>query len=336
MNLLESQGYSFLCDYIHLTFLIGVMVSYLYFRKYRVSIGGTLAVGYLAASLYAPLNSLVTVLVSMFAFVLIRFVVLKLFLPRPRQIFAIGLAIGVICGLAWLGLSEFLFYRTKEQYGLALVGVIVPGMITNSLNKQGLKKTLLPMLWMLPLAGAVGWALTYVTVKWLNISISDQLFDASVERLPLVFALSATSVLMALIIQEQTVRTFKLRTGGYVTVGFLWAAAVANTWYLLILGLSVAAVYLIYHAYEARVPLFGKDRFVVLIFTSFAVTITIEYIFSLVEGAKLAGPQNIVLCVLPAIIANHLIQYGFKRTGGGMGISLVGTSLVAAPLVAFL
>lgn len=137
MNLLESQGYSFLCDYIHLTFLIGVMVSYLYFRKYRVSIGGTLAVGYLAASLYAPLNSLVTVLVSMFAFVLIRFVVLKLFLPRPRQIFAIGLAIGVICGLAWLGLSEFLFYRTKEQYGLALVGVIVPGMITNSLNKQG-------------------------------------------------------------------------------------------------------------------------------------------------------------------------------------------------------
>lgn len=103
MNLLESQGYSFLCDYIHLTFLIGVMVSYLYFRKYRVSIGGTLAVGYLAASLYAPLNSLVTVLVSMFAFVLIRFVVLKLFLPRPRQIFAIGLAIGVICGLAWLG-----------------------------------------------------------------------------------------------------------------------------------------------------------------------------------------------------------------------------------------
>lgn len=136
---------------------------------------------------------------------------------------------------------------------------------------------------------------------------------------------------MALIIQEQTVRTFKLRTGGYVTVGFLWAAAVANTWYLLILGLSVAAVYLIYHAYEARVPLFGKDRFVVLIFTSFAVTITIEYIFSLVEGAKLAGPQNIVLCVLPAIIANDLIQYGFKRTGGGMGISLVGTSLVAAP-----
>lgn len=319
MNLLESQGYSFLCDYIHLTFLIGVMVSYLYFRKYRVSIGGTLAVGYLAASLYAPLNSLVTVLVSMFAFVLIRFVVLKLFLPRPRQIFAIGLAIGVICGLAWLGLSEFLFYRTKEQYGLALVGVIVPGMITNSLNKQGLKKTLLPMLWMVPLAGAVGWALTYVTVKWLNISISDQLFDASIERLPLVFALSATSVLMALIIQEQTVRTFKLRTGGYVTVGFLWAAAVANTWYLLILGLSVAAVYLIYHAYEARVPLFGKDRFVVLIFTSFAVTITIEYIFSLVEGAKLAGPQNIVLCVLPAIIANDLIQYGFKRTGGAWG-----------------
>ena len=336
MNLLESEGYSFLFDYMHLTFLIGVIASYLYFRKYRVSLGGTLAVGYLAASLYAPLNSLVTVLVSIFAFVLIRFVILKLFLPRPRQIFAIGLGIGVLCGFAWLGLSEFLFYRTNEQYGLALVGVIVPGMITNSLNKQGLKKTLLPLLWLVPLVGAAGGALTWVTAEWLNISISGQLFVASTERLPLVFALSATSVLMALIIQEKTARTLTLRTGGYVTVGFLWAATFANTWYLLILGLSVAAVYSIYHAYEPRVPLFGKDRFVILIFTSFVVTIIIEYIFSLVEGTKLSGPQNVLLCVLPAIIANDLIQYGFKRTGGGIGISLIGTSLVAVPIIAFL
>ena len=42
MNLLESEGYSFLFDYMHLTFLIGVIASYLYFRKYRVSLGGCL------------------------------------------------------------------------------------------------------------------------------------------------------------------------------------------------------------------------------------------------------------------------------------------------------
>ena len=74
----------------------------------------------------------------------------------------------------------------------------------------------------------------------------------------------------------------------------------------------------------------------ILIFTSFVVTIIIEYIFSLVEGTKLSGPQNVLLCVLPAIIANDLIQYGFKRTGGGIGISLIGTSLVAVPIIAFL
>lgn len=92
------DSYNFLTDYVHLTFLVGIIISYLYFRERQISIGGSLAVGYLASSLYMPMNVLVTILVSLLSFVLIRFVILKVFLPRPRQIFAIGLAMGVVYG----------------------------------------------------------------------------------------------------------------------------------------------------------------------------------------------------------------------------------------------
>ena len=61
---LSAENYGFLTNYVHLAFLAGIILGYLYFRRNRVSVGGTLAVGYLAASLYAPLNVVVGVVIS--------------------------------------------------------------------------------------------------------------------------------------------------------------------------------------------------------------------------------------------------------------------------------
>ena len=72
--------YGFLTDYIHLSFLVGILLGYLYFRRRQISVGGSLAVGYLASALYMVTNVAVTVAVSLIGYVIIRFVVLKLFL----------------------------------------------------------------------------------------------------------------------------------------------------------------------------------------------------------------------------------------------------------------
>lgn len=331
MHHTQLGSLDFLIDYTHLTFFFGVLISYLYFRRRQLSIGGTLAAGYLAASLNNPLNVLMTFLISLVGYVLIKFVILKIFLPRPRQIFAIGLAVGALCGALWLTAGHFFFKDPAMQSSLSLVGVIVPGMLCNSLIKQGVAKTLIPLAWMVPLTAALGFATTFITSTYFGWSLAPRVFDHSESfNGTLLFALCAASVVMALLVQESTVHNAKLRTGGYVTVGLLIALSPVPR-YLAIVGLAVLIVAAIYFPYQHKVPLFGKDRFIVLCFLSFFTVSSIELLLALMFNVPFNGMYNVVFGVLPAVIVNDLNQYGFKRTGSGMALSAVGSAVVGVP-----
>lgn len=321
--------YGFLTDYVHLTFLAGIVLGYLYFRRSRVSVGGTLAVGYLASSLYAPLNVVATIGVSVLAFLLIRLVILKIFLPRPRQIFAIGLTVGVVLGGAWLALGSVYFPDAVDFSGLQLVGVIVPGMLCNSLVKQGVRKTMVPLAVMVPAAAVLGLAVAFVTSKVLFLSVSDVLFTAEDDTNQVAtFILSAVSVLMAVLIQESTVRSLKLRTAGYVTAGIL-ASSFSHPAVIVVVLAVVALLAAVWIPYSSRIPLFGKDRFFILLMLSFFLSTVAELVLHGTTGAQFNGPQNVVVAVLPAIIVNDLVQYGPKRTAAGFGISAASCAAVA-------
>lgn len=326
-------SYGFLTDLVHVTFLTGLVVSYLYFRRRQISVGGSLAVGYLASSLYMPLNVLATLLAAMVGYVLIRFVVLRVFLPRPRQIFAIGLAVGVACGALWLAVTSWVMGGAPDD-GLLLVGVIVPGMLCNSLIKQGVVRTVVPLAWMVPVTGAVGLAVTLLTSTVFPLSLADTLTSSDVEPLPMLFLMSALSVILALLVQEGTVRSRKLRTGGYVTAGVI-VVAMTSPAYIAVLTLGTLLILAVYLPYARRVPLFGKDRFMILCALSFVTVTAVELVAATMWGARFGGPQNVVFCVLPAIIANDVVQYGWKRTSLGIGVPLAGCAAVAAPVMAW-
>ncbi|MCT1664424.1 poly-gamma-glutamate biosynthesis protein PgsC/CapC [Corynebacterium sanguinis] len=329
---LSAENYGFLTNYVHLAFLAGIILGYLYFRRNRVSVGGTLAVGYLAASLYAPLNVVVTIVTAFVAFLLIRLVILKVYLPRPRQIFAIGLTVGVVLNGAWLGLSHYLIAETSTVNALQLVGVIVPGMLCNSLVKQGVSKTVIPLAVMIPAAAMIGLTLAAISHAVNPTPAGSGAYapgDYATETTT--FVLSAVSVLLAVVIQESTVRSLKLRTAGYITAGILASAASSPAIILVVLTVCVlvAAVWI---PYSVRTPLFGKDRFFVLLMLSFVFTVVTEALFFRAFGMRFDGPQNVVFAVLPAIIVNDVVQYGPKRTALGFGLSAAGCATIAASL----
>ncbi|MGV0360315.1 poly-gamma-glutamate biosynthesis protein PgsC/CapC [Corynebacterium mastitidis] len=327
-------SYYFLVDLIHITFLVGLVVSYLYFRSRQVSVGGSLTVGYLAASLYMPWNVVFTVLVSVVAWLLIKYVVLKIWLPRPRQIFAIGLFVGVVCGALWVVGSEYLFGTQVHGMEFALIGVIVPGMLCNSLVKQGPRRTLLPLAWMVPLSGLIGVGITWLTSVALPLSFSSALFEQIPRSEPTFFGLAAASVLCAILIQDGLPKNLRLRTGGYITAGLLVASSI-NPRYIAVLALSAVVVWAIYSAYARRVPLFGKDRFIVLCALSILTVIALEALVVALTGNRVGGAENIIFCILPAIVANDLVQHGWKRTGGGLALSVAVCAGIAALVAVF-
>lgn len=324
-------SYAFIVDYAHLTFLIGIVASVFYFRSRQVSLGGSLAVGYLAASLYKPLDVLATLAVALISFVVIRYCILKIWLPRPRQIFAIGLIVGIVGGGLWMLGTHLILGHERASDSLALVGIIIPGMICNSLVKQGVSRTLTPLVIFVPAAGLAGLALTLLTTTLLPTSISASLFGVSDRPATVLFAGAAVSVISALLLQQGTAGSWQLRTGGYVTMGMI-VASVTHPQYLVVLALTTLLLVLIFTPYARRVPLFGKDRFLVLAMLSFLLVTAMEIVTVSLTGVRFGGAENIVFCILPAIIANDIIQYGLKRTAGGMTLAAAASLVVVGPL----
>lgn len=327
--------YPVVVDAIHATFLCGLLVSYIYYKRTNVSVGGSLAVGYLAAALISPLTVLFTIVAAFAAYLIIKYVVLKIWLPRPRQIFGIGLLVGIVLGAIWLVINSLLFDDDSVYSNLSIVGVIIPGMLCNSLIKQGIKRTVVPMVWMIPLAAVMGIAIAFLMKVIPGASLSEYLFEPGGVSTGVLFTFSAVSVLAAVVIQEGPWAQHNLRTGGYVTVGMLLAALTHWPYVLMILGVAVA-LWLLGTAMSKSVALHGKDRFLVLILSSAVLTTLVEFAIVAVAGTRLDGVQNLVMIVLPAIIANDLIQHGPKRTGIGMGISAVATALIGSALTALM
>lgn len=326
---LSGADYGFFVDYLHITFLIGLLISYNYFRRTHVSVGGSLAVGYLAAGMFFPLNVLVTVGISIICYLVIHYVILKVYLPRPRQIFAIGLGTGMVVSLIWLIVVNKIMGQTFHSLAaVAVVGVIVPGMLSNSFNKQGLSKTLIPLAWMVPVSALGGLAVTWLIKILFHTSFAGGMYEPTHKDVLGLFIIAAVSVISAIFVQEGPLSKYKLRTGGYVTAGWL-VASLGNWRYILLLVLVSVVVWSIAEIFTSKTPLFGKDRFIVLVALSLTVTILYEVIVFNITGRPYAGAENIVFCVLPAIIANDLLQNGPRKVLPGMSISVVVCLLVS-------
>lgn len=333
MTDLLPQEYSSVVDAIHATFLCGLLISYFYYKRTNVSVGGSLAVGYLAAALVHPVTVIFTIAAAFVAYLVIKFVVLRIWLPRPRQIFGIGLLVGIVLGAIWLAFSTFFVDEESIYANLSIVGVIIPGMLCNSFIKQGIKRTMLPMLWMVPGAAILGGLLAFLMKIIPGASISDYLFNSGGVSTAVLFTFSAASVLAAVTIQEGPLARFDLRTGGYVTVGLL-LASLGHWQYSLAIVCVGLVVWGLGTWMSNSVALHGKDRFLVLVLSSAVLVTLSEYFIVAVTGVRLDGVQNLVMVVLPALIANDLIQHGPKRTGAGMALSAVLTGLVGGALTA--
>lgn len=322
--------YGFTVEAIHYLFITGLLVSYIYYKKTNISCGGSLAVAYLGASILWPVAIVSTIVIALISYVTVKRVVLRLWLPRPRQIFGIGLLVGIFYGAIWLAVATAVFGSDSVPSQIAIVGVIIPGMLCNSFNKQGVAKTLVPMVWMLPLTGVVGLGLASLSYHISDAGAIGRLFVPTEAHPTLTFALTALSVLMAVLIQDGPFSKLKLRTGGYVTVGLI--VATIGPWQVVVLmAAAVLVTYLVFVNVTKLVPAHGKDRFVVLIMISSVSVLTIEYVLNTLTGVQFDGARNIVYCALPAIVANDLIQYGPKKTAGGMAISALVTGAVAIP-----
>jgi len=117
---------------------IGLVLSLLFTETLGLAAGGMVVPGYVALMLHHPLRIAGTVLVSLLTFLTMRYLSNYMFVYGRRRIVLVIL-IGFLFG--WLSRELLIIQTNTLTLELQTIGLIIPGLIANWMEKQGIVKT---------------------------------------------------------------------------------------------------------------------------------------------------------------------------------------------------
>jgi len=119
---------------------LGVIVSLIFTELLGASAGGIVVPGYLALYLDRPVQILTTLVVALATWLLIRLISSFTILYGKRRM-ALSILLGFILGWLVTGMK-----LNVLSFNVESVGYIIPGLIANWLERQGVVKTMSTMI----------------------------------------------------------------------------------------------------------------------------------------------------------------------------------------------
>ncbi|TEU12934.1 MAG: hypothetical protein E3J21_19920 [Anaerolineales bacterium] len=329
--------YAFDTELVRLAILLGVVVSMLFYNRYGVTTGGVIVPGYMALFAPRPIQIAVVLLIAM----LTNWVVQKHLRPRfmlwGRRLFEIEILVALILQSLWLG-TLFLFRPYVPQLALLHgIGFLLPGIIAHDMGRQSVRTTIgaaltcmLIVFGLVTLIGAIR-DISGLTILLANTPRSARPNIYTYPSKWLTIAI-VVSVLTSISLYHRglfriTLLSDSLRTGGFVTAGYL-ALFVNQPLDLLFILVCSSVTYLIVTRYlMKRAILFGRTKMAAMFLTSMVVTWSAEILLS---GSGLGYIPwigfNAIAPTIVALLANDAQRQGPQRT-------LIGASV--ATLVVF-
>ncbi len=122
-------------------FLIGLICGFIFYEVVGISPGGVVAPAYLALFIFQPGKILITLVLSIIIFYIIKFLSSHLILFGRRK-----LLLALILGFL-LKLAIDYFIQPMPSFGLDLqsIGYIIPGLIAHEMSRQKIIPTLLSL-----------------------------------------------------------------------------------------------------------------------------------------------------------------------------------------------
>jgi len=122
---------------------LGVILSMIFQEVIGVSAGGIVVPGYVALQMHEPLRLLGTFIVSFTTFGIIKGLSKFMFIYGRRRL-VLSILIGFVLG--WSSRQSTFYDMFGVDLQMQAVGFIIPGLISNWMDKQGVVKTLLCLL----------------------------------------------------------------------------------------------------------------------------------------------------------------------------------------------
>ena len=116
---------------------LGIFLSLILSESLGVTAGGIIVPGYIALYLHEPIQVVVTFLVAILVWVIIQGMGNVMFLYGKRRI-----VLALILGFFFGYISRNFIYLSQDIGSVAVIGNIIPGLIANWMDRQGIVRTL--------------------------------------------------------------------------------------------------------------------------------------------------------------------------------------------------
>ncbi len=116
---------------------LGIVLSLLLSETLGVTAGGIIVPGYIALYLHHPIQVFVTVMVAILVWGIIQWMGTVMFLYGKRRI-----VLALILGFFFGYLSRNFIYFPENIGSVAVIGNIIPGLIANWMDRQGVIRTI--------------------------------------------------------------------------------------------------------------------------------------------------------------------------------------------------
>ncbi len=313
------HDYGLPTEVVRLVLALGIIVSILIYERWRLTGGAAVVAGYLAMFVDRPVYLLTTALVSVMSFYLVqRFISRRMFLYGRRR-----LVVMVLTGMVLQFLTGAVAYWFTSDWpwlvGLYGVGFVLPGLIAQDMERQGVRLTVLTVL-------ACSF-LTFVLFKdiammkdslpifWNSIAFEDKTILYSYHTQLLVPAVVVSVLLSALLFEK-----LGMRSGGFLTAAYTGLFVLQPLHLVFILLSGVLVYYFVTHFLMRHTPIFGRTKFAMMVLTAVIFTWSLE-----IAAAQLTQNSfipfagfSVISPMVAALIANDSERQGLPRTLTGV------------------
>ena len=116
---------------------LGIFLSLILSESLGVTAGGIIVPGFIALYLHQPIQVVVTFLVAILVWAIIQGMGNVMFLYGKRRI-----VLALILGFFFGYISRNFIYLSQDIGSVAVIGNIIPGLIANWMDRQGIIRTL--------------------------------------------------------------------------------------------------------------------------------------------------------------------------------------------------
>ena len=116
---------------------LGIILSLVLSEALGVTAGGIIVPGYIALFLHQPIQVLSTFSVAIIVLIIIKLLSRVMFLYGKRRI-----VLALILGFFFGYLSRIIYIDVENINSVAVIGNIIPGLIANWMDRQGVVRTL--------------------------------------------------------------------------------------------------------------------------------------------------------------------------------------------------